>query len=74
MINILKLNPNWASNYIFKSIWTRRIAQYIQGQEPEPNIREYFYYIDHEGMVKEKGSFCFSSIAFKKYVHIISYF
>lgn len=24
---------------------------YIQGQEPEPKIREYFYYIDHQGMV-----------------------
>lgn len=26
-------------------------ATYVQGQEPEPKIREYFYYIDHEGMV-----------------------
>lgn len=26
---------------------------YVQGQEPEPRIREYFYYIDHEGMVKQ---------------------
>lgn len=25
---------------------------YVQGQEPEPKIREYFYYIDHEGMVR----------------------
>lgn len=24
---------------------------YVQGQSPEPKIREYFYYIDHEGMV-----------------------
>lgn len=24
---------------------------YVQGQEPEPKIREYFYYIDHEGML-----------------------
>ncbi|XP_030387247.1 UPF0598 protein CG30010 [Scaptodrosophila lebanonensis] len=23
--------------------------QYIQGQSPEPKVREYFYYIDHEG-------------------------
>lgn len=28
-----------------------RNLQYIQGQSPEPKIREYFYYIDHEGMV-----------------------
>ncbi|XP_005188574.1 UPF0598 protein CG30010-like [Musca domestica] len=26
-------------------------VQYVQGQEPEPKIREYFYYIDHEGML-----------------------
>lgn len=25
--------------------------QYVQGQSPEPKVREYFYYIDHEGMV-----------------------
>lgn len=24
---------------------------YVQGQSPSPNIREYFYYIDHQGMV-----------------------
>lgn len=24
---------------------------YIQGQEPEPKIREYFYYVDNQGMV-----------------------
>lgn len=28
-----------------------RNVAYVQGQEPEPKIREYFYYIDHEGMV-----------------------
>lgn len=26
---------------------------YEQGQSPEPTIREYFYYIDHQGMVGE---------------------
>lgn len=30
-----------------------RNVSYIQGQEPEPKIREYFYYIDHEGMVSK---------------------
>ena len=24
---------------------------YSQGQSPEPNVREYFYYIDHQGML-----------------------
>lgn len=28
-----------------------RYVHYIQGQEPEPKIREYFYFIDHQGMV-----------------------
>ncbi|XP_055838807.1 UPF0598 protein CG30010 [Episyrphus balteatus] len=28
-----------------------RPLNYIQGQEPKPKIREYFYYIDHEGML-----------------------
>ena len=26
-------------------------AEYVQGQAPAPNVREYFYYIDHQGMV-----------------------
>ncbi|XP_026738068.1 UPF0598 protein CG30010 [Trichoplusia ni] len=28
-----------------------RSVSYVQGQEPEPKIREYFYYIDHQGML-----------------------
>nr|XP_021189199.2 UPF0598 protein CG30010 [Helicoverpa armigera] len=28
-----------------------RHLHYIQGQEPEPKIREYFYFIDHQGML-----------------------
>ncbi|XP_047987332.1 UPF0598 protein CG30010 [Leguminivora glycinivorella] len=34
--------------------WTiaqKRMVHYVQGQEPEPKIREYFYYIDHQGML-----------------------
>lgn len=26
-------------------------ATYIQGQSPEARIREYFYYMDHQGML-----------------------
>lgn len=36
---------------------------YEQGQSPQPSIREYFYYIDHQGMVGEvafSGVFCMS--------------
>lgn len=29
----------------------RLASLYVQGQAPEPKVREYFYYIDHEGMV-----------------------
>lgn len=28
-----------------------RCVTYVQGQAPEPKIREYFYYIDHQGML-----------------------
>lgn len=30
---------------------SRTTATYIQGQSPEPRIREYFYYIDHQGQL-----------------------
>ena len=29
----------------------RRRCTYVQGQSPEAKVREYFYYIDHQGMV-----------------------
>ncbi|XP_075944624.1 UPF0598 protein C8orf82 homolog isoform X2 [Anarhichas minor] len=32
-------------------IASRSTATYIQGQSPEPRIREYFYYIDHQGQL-----------------------
>ncbi|XP_015440434.1 PREDICTED: UPF0598 protein CG30010, partial [Dufourea novaeangliae] len=30
---------------------TRHLVTYVQGQSPEHRIREYFYYIDHQGML-----------------------
>lgn len=30
---------------------TYSTVPYVQGQSPEYKIREYFYYIDHQGMV-----------------------
>ncbi|XP_037553737.1 UPF0598 protein C8orf82 homolog [Nematolebias whitei] len=30
---------------------SRGAAAYIQGQSPEPRIREYFYYLDHQGQL-----------------------
>lgn len=42
---------------------SQRNVSYIQGQEPEPKIREYFYYIDHEGMVRQlSGTFLSKSL------------
>ncbi|XP_011139478.1 UPF0598 protein CG30010 isoform X2 [Harpegnathos saltator] len=29
----------------------RNCVSYVQGQSPQPRIREYFYYIDHQGML-----------------------
>ncbi|XP_053323909.1 UPF0598 protein C8orf82 homolog [Spea bombifrons] len=29
----------------------RRGLAYVQGQSPEPRVREYFYYIDHQGQL-----------------------
>ncbi|XP_034950324.1 UPF0598 protein CG30010 [Chelonus insularis] len=34
-----------------KSSYQRCLVHYIQGQSPESNVREYFYYIDHQGML-----------------------
>lgn len=32
-------------------IFKRHCVKYEQGQSPEPRVREYFYYIDHQGML-----------------------
>lgn len=32
-------------------VFSRSTAAYVQGQSPEPRIREYFYYIDHQGQL-----------------------
>ena len=29
----------------------QRLVSYVQGQSPSPKVREYFYYIDHQGQV-----------------------
>ncbi|XP_067652636.1 UPF0598 protein CG30010-like [Haliotis asinina] len=30
---------------------TTRFLHYVQGQSPEPKVREYFYFIDHQGQL-----------------------
>jgi len=37
--------------FLLSNILGRSYVTYIQGQSPEPRVREYFYYIDHQGMV-----------------------
>jgi len=46
MFDNLKNKLQWSE---YKTYAT--IPQYVQGQSPEKKIREYFYYIDHQGMV-----------------------
>lgn len=41
-------------NRVNKVKLIRNASSYVQGQEPETGIREYFYYIDHQGMVRTK--------------------
>ena len=35
----------------FNRICIRKTSSYVQGQSPERGIREYFYYVDHQGML-----------------------
>lgn len=34
-----------------RPVGCRSAASYVQGQSPDPRIREYFYYVDHQGQV-----------------------
>ncbi|KFM61627.1 hypothetical protein X975_19445, partial [Stegodyphus mimosarum] len=40
-----------SNRLIQSSVKSFRYVSYIQGQSPEPNTREYFYFIDHNGML-----------------------
>ncbi|KAK9510596.1 hypothetical protein O3M35_005342 [Rhynocoris fuscipes] len=53
MIYYNKIN-SWRYFNIFQNLFKRTLCNaplYVQGQSPEKNIREYFYYIDHQGML-----------------------
>uniref|UniRef100_A0A672RBZ5 Si:ch1073-287p18.1 n=1 Tax=Sinocyclocheilus grahami TaxID=75366 RepID=A0A672RBZ5_SINGR len=43
------------ANRLFSSEWrrflSRDVSSYTQGQSPEARIRQYFYYIDHQGQL-----------------------
>lgn len=54
-LNYLK-NEAYISDYR-----TCSTVSYVQGQSPETKIREYFYYIDHQGMVGVSTFLIFSN-------------
>lgn len=51
-VNVGRNFYNFFRNYDASAIQKCSVS-YIQGQSPEPRIREYFYYIDHQGQVRE---------------------
>lgn len=64
LVNFLLLPQiRWFEDWLDSMMFTRRLfniffkfpsrnIHYIQGQSPEPKLREYFYFIDHQGQVK----------------------
>lgn len=54
MLNYLVFNTSkrWLFNCMVKRTYCQ--ALYTQGQRVDKKLREYFYYIDHEGMVNNK--------------------
>lgn len=50
MISILHKRVGFIASKKFL-LFKRTCATYVQGQSPQPRVREYFYYIDHQGMV-----------------------
>lgn len=59
MSKMLKYFANNSKKLLFNSCIKRNYCQslYIQGQTVDNKIREYFYYIDHEGMVSKSNHF-----------------
>ncbi|XP_076243628.1 UPF0598 protein CG30010 [Calliopsis andreniformis] len=53
MISILPLRifPVGIRRSLYSKTFKRHYVEYVQGQSPEPKVREYFYYIDHQGML-----------------------
>jgi len=68
---VYKYQKQLNKNYVNQVIYKQKVlfSEYVQGQEPEPRIREYFYYIDHQGMVKN----IFINSLFLKFIYILKY-
>ena len=45
------ISPLKVTNKVSPLAQFRNASHYVQGQSPERGIREYFYYIDHQGML-----------------------
>lgn len=48
------LRPQLNGRVGLGGVGVARQVHYEQGQSPKKGIREYFYYIDHQGMVRER--------------------
>lgn len=53
---------NKLNNKVILENITYSTVSYVQGQSPEKKIREYFYYIDHQGMVGRSIYYCINHI------------
>ncbi|XP_078541648.1 UPF0598 protein C8orf82 homolog [Lissotriton helveticus] len=47
----MRLPPRVGLLRLLRAGLSSRPLTYVQGQSPEPRIREYFYYIDHQGQL-----------------------
>ncbi|KAL6431494.1 hypothetical protein ACFW04_007237 [Cataglyphis niger] len=50
MISIFRMRIRSVASCKF-SFAKKAYVTYVQGQSPQPRVREYFYYIDHQGML-----------------------
>ncbi|XP_072013552.1 UPF0598 protein CG30010-like [Amphiura filiformis] len=50
---MMMLSRNIRISAGFRALYRQsvRCISYVQGQSPEPKVREYFYYIDHQGQL-----------------------
>ena len=63
------------SHIRFTKFISRSLSEkYVQGQSPEPNIREYFYYIDHQGQLFLDDTKSKNFITCYKDVQFLSFF
>ncbi|KAA0189556.1 hypothetical protein FBUS_01189 [Fasciolopsis buskii] len=49
MVQIHILSKPLLTRYVF--FGARHLCFYVQGQSPRPHVREYFYYVDHNGQL-----------------------